>query len=152
MDRYVCVWGLILSLSLPYDNLAQTPANLTIHHSVAAHQLAEDYVGLVKRIMYTSPQYHLPQSQQQPHQVMSRSRAVSILECWNPREIALFEAGIWMHGKEFHKIALMVKTKSTKDVVAFYYIWKKTCHYQEWKAKYTSDDESESGDEEAHDE
>lgn len=109
-----------------------------------ANQLAEDYVGLVHNIMYSQHS----QTQQQPHQVMARSRAVTILECWNPREIALFEAGMYLHGKEFHKVQSLIKSKTTKDVVAFYYIWKKTSHYQTWKTQYTSDDESEEEEEE----
>lgn len=86
----------------------------------------------------------------QPHQVMARasSRPTTILELWNPREVALFEAALYMHGKKFHKVQSLVKTKTTKDIVAFYYIWKKTSHYQQWKQQYTSeDDESESEEE-----
>lgn len=79
--------------------------------------------------------------QQQPHQVMSRVRPTTILEQWNPREIALFEAAMYLHGKEFHKIQTVIRTKTTKDIVAFYYVWKKTSHYSKWKQQYTSDDE-----------
>ena len=75
---------------------------------------------------------------------MARSRPATILELWNPREIALFEAAMYMHGKQFHKVQSLVKTKTTKDIVAFYYIWKKTSHYQQWKQQYTSDNESDS--------
>lgn len=82
-------------------------------------------------------------SAQQPHQVMARTRAVSVIELWNPREIALFEAGMYLHGKQFHKVQSIVQTKTTKDVVAFYYIWKKTRHYQDWKQNYDSDESEE---------
>lgn len=27
----------------------------------------------------------------------------------------------------------VIKTKSTKDVIEFYYVWKMTSHYQQWK-------------------
>lgn len=104
---------------------------------VTAHQLAEDYVHVVHNIMFS-------QNNQQPHEIMAKSRRASILEEWNPREIALFEAAMYLHGKEFHKIQRLVKTKSTKDIVAFYYIWKKTSHYTQWKEQYTSDDDAES--------
>jgi hypothetical protein len=100
-----------------------------------AHQLAEDYVNVVHNIMYDSQQNH-----KQPHQVMAWSRPATILEQWNPREIALFEAAMYLHGKQFHKVQRLVKTKSTKDIVAFYYIWKKTSHYTQWKLQYTSDE------------
>lgn len=30
-------------------------------------------------------------------------------------------------------ISQVVKTKSTKDVIEFYYVWKMTSHYQQWK-------------------
>jgi hypothetical protein len=33
-----------------------------------------------------------------------------------------------------------VKTKTTKEVIEFYYDWKKTSHYKEWKKNYISDD------------
>lgn len=33
-----------------------------------------------------------------------------------------------------------VKTKSTKEVIEFYYDWKKTDHYAEWKKSYVPDD------------
>lgn len=32
-----------------------------------------------------------------------------------------------------------VKTKSIKDVVAFYYSWKKTAGYKSWKQQYIAD-------------
>lgn len=86
----------------------------------------------------------------QPNQVMARTTVTtSILELWNPREIALFEAAIYSHGKQFHKVQLFIKSKSTKQVVAFYYVWKKTQHYQEWKRHYTSSDSSDSEDDPA---
>lgn len=86
---------------------------------------------LVSRIMGTTCS--------QPHFVMARNPATSILELWNPREIALFEAALYLHGKQFHKVQRYIQTKTTKQVVAFYYVWKKTKHYQEWKRHYTSD-------------
>lgn len=91
---------------------------------------------LVSRMMGTT--------HSQPNQVMARTPVTSILELWNPREIALFEAAIHSHGKQFHKVQLFVKSKSTKQVVAFYYVWKKTQRYQEWKRRYTSSDSSDS--------
>ena len=34
-----------------------------------------------------------------------------------------------------------VKTKNTKEVIEFYYIWKKTAHYKVWKKQYIPPDE-----------
>ena len=33
-----------------------------------------------------------------------------------------------------------IKTKSTKEVIEFYYAWKKTNHYKQWKRTYTPDE------------
>ena len=30
----------------------------------------------------------------------------------------------------------VLKTKSTKDVIEFYYVWKMTSHYQQWKKAF----------------
>ena len=80
----------------------------------------------------------------------SAVRRPTVLEQWSPYEIALFEAAIAEYGKEFGRIARDIGThKSTKDVIDFYYIWKKTAHYQQWKKQYTPDyvlDHSEEGD------
>ncbi len=62
---------------------------------------------------------------------------------WTPYEIALFESAICTVGKTFHTIAGVIKTKSTKEVVEFYYIWKESKNYAQWKASYrnTASDE-----------
>ena len=51
----------------------------------------------------------------------------------SPREIALFESGICSFGKDFYNISKLIPTKSTGDCVEFYYLWKKSSHYQQWK-------------------
>jgi len=67
-------------------------------------------------------------------------RRPTVLETWSPYEIALFEAAIAEYGKEFYRIAKEIGgTKTTKDVIEFYYIWKKTSHYQQWKKEYVPD-------------
>jgi hypothetical protein len=33
-----------------------------------------------------------------------------------------------------------IKTKSTKEVIEFYYEWKKSRHYQIWKKNYIPDE------------
>jgi len=56
-------------------------------------------------------------------------------EDWTPREVALFEAGICLHGKDFSAIRHLVSSKELSEVVAFYYrVFKKSAHYRIWKA------------------
>jgi hypothetical protein len=69
-------------------------------------------------------------------------RQRTVWEDWSPRDVALFEAALMQYGKDFSKIAHKhLLNKQTKDVVAFYYIWKKTKHYKEWKRQYQPDDD-----------
>lgn len=75
-------------------------------------------------------------------------RRPTVIEKWSPYEIVTFEAAITLHGKQFHQIQKWVKTKCTKDIVEFYYVWKKTSHYQRWKNQYEEEIESESSDDE----
>lgn len=56
--------------------------------------------------------------------------------------------------QEFHKVSREVEGKTTGDVIEFYYMWKKTHHYKQWKAMWraeqsilhANDDESDEGD------
>ena len=68
--------------------------------------------------------------------ITSPVRREKPLENWNPREIAAFEATICAAGKNFHAIQKQVKTKTTKEIIEFFYLWKKTSHYDEWKKIY----------------
>jgi hypothetical protein len=82
-------------------------------------------------------------------------RRASVIERWSPYEIALFEAALAIHGKDFGKIAKAhIQTKTTKEVIEFYYIWKKTSHYRKWKAQYIPEylDVSDDDDEEVKEE
>lgn len=66
--------------------------------------------------------------------LLSPLRQPNSLDLWSPREIALFELGMCRVGKDFHHIQSLVATKSTQDIVDFYYhCWKKSAHYQIWK-------------------
>eukprot|EP01031_Cornospumella_fuschlensis_P043485 gene43485-53166_t len=67
-------------------------------------------------------------------------RPVNVMERWSPYEIAVFEAAIALYGKNFHTIQTYVKTKTTQEVIAFYYDWKKTSHYAQWKQAYLVDE------------
>ncbi len=50
-----------------------------------------------------------------------------------------FEGAICIHGKLFHKVAKAVETKTCSEVIEFYYVWKKTGHYKQWKTMYKSE-------------
>ncbi len=52
----------------------------------------------------------------------------------------MFEAVIALHGKNFHVIQQYVGTKTVKEVIEFYYDWKKTAHYVLWKKQYYPDE------------
>jgi len=64
------------------------------------------------------------------------ARRRTAFEKWNPYEIALFEGAISLFGKEFHVISKIVGTKTCKECIEFYYLWKKTHHYHAWKKSY----------------
>eukprot|EP00924_Labyrinthula_sp_SR-Ha-C_P013401 snap_masked-scaffold_5-processed-gene-1.24-mRNA-1 protein AED:0.29 eAED:0.29 QI:0/-1/0/1/-1/1/1/0/160 len=56
-----------------------------------------------------------------------------IEDTWSIEEIKLFEGAIYQLGKEFTSISKLIKTKTTKEVIQFYYIWKKSKKYKAWK-------------------
>ena len=109
--------------------------------------MAEDYVDLVANMMYpgtklrpfgfdaTRREYPLEGISALGY-LKSPLRRPSIIEKWSPYEIAMFEAALLHHGKDFHAVSKVVETKSTKEVIDFYYIWKKTSHYKKWKKQY----------------
>mmetsp|Transcript_19781 Transcript_19781/g.36669 ORF Transcript_19781/g.36669 Transcript_19781/m.36669 type:complete len:186 (+) Transcript_19781:98-655(+) len=68
--------------------------------------------------------------------LVSPLRRVNPEDNWSPHEIATFEAAICSYGKRFHSIQRMVKTKTTREVVSFYYVWKKTENYCVWKRSF----------------
>jgi hypothetical protein len=87
-------------------------------------------------------------------------------DSWTPFEIRVFEVAIECYGKEFHRIAeavralhcLMMSTlnenvdvehrpnqigsKTCRDVVAFYYVWKKDSYYQLVKNRWEKRNEA----------
>eukprot|EP00808_Paulinella_micropora_P010279 g16656.t1 len=58
----------------------------------------------------------------------------SVFDSWTTKEIMLFEAGIISLGKDFHAIQKLIPTKTTKELVHFFYFWKQSAHYAMWKA------------------
>lgn len=67
----------------------------------------------------------------------SAVRRPTIIERWSPYEIAVFEAALAEYGKDFLRVRNEIGgTKTTPEVIEFYYIWKKTSHYCRWKQEY----------------
>ena len=46
---------------------------------------------------------------------------------WTESEVDLFYEGLVKHHKNFHKISSDIKSKSTKECIEFYYLWKNVC-------------------------
>ncbi|KAG7354336.1 hypothetical protein IV203_003692 [Nitzschia inconspicua] len=116
------------------------------------HQIADDYVHFVGNVMYPAtkmgPYGFNPEAREYPikaisllHYIKSPLRRPSVMEKWSPYEVAVFEGGLLHYGKEFHRVSRQIGTKSTEDVIDFYYIWKKTGHYKKWKERFVSDDD-----------
>jgi|EP00979_Chaetoceros_neogracilis_P001156 hypothetical protein len=114
-----------------------------------AHRIAEDYINLSAQIMLPGTHlapfgYDAPTGQYPVESISALSiltspmRRPTVVEKWSPYEIAVFEAALSLVGKHFHKVQKFVKTKNTKEVVEFYYVWKKTVHYKVWKKQYIS--------------
>eukprot|EP00980_Cylindrotheca_fusiformis_P018511 scaffold6124_cov122-Cylindrotheca_fusiformis.AAC.30 len=114
------------------------------------HQMAEDYVDAVGKLMYPGTRFrpygYDPPNREYPLEhisvlafLKSPLRRPSIIEKWSPYEVAVFEGAMLHYGKEFHLVSREIKTKSTKEVIDFYYIWKKTEHYKKWKDQFITD-------------
>ena len=129
------------------------------------HQMAEDYISLASSITLPpisklGPYGYTPTIGQYPIEqvtalgyLTSELRRPTVIEKWNPYEISIFEAALALHGKVFHTISKYVKTKNTKEVIEFYYVWKKTSHGKRWKNSYVPEIlESESSDDEEEEE
>jgi len=109
-----------------------------------AQKMAEDYVNLVGDLMYPKVSFgpygydtvkgEIPL--ERPNTLgalMCPVRRRTVMEHWSPFEVACFEGAIMLVGKNFYEIAKMLRSKSTKDCIEFYYVWKMTSHYQQWK-------------------
>jgi len=74
----------------------------------------------------------------------------SVWDQWSSREVALFESALCQYGKNFDTVANCVGSKSTHEVVEFYYVrpplfnsqlrrsqyWKATAHKAAWKRSF----------------
>ena len=116
--------------------------------SRTAHQRAEDYIDFASNFMLfptneLGPYGFDTSKRQYPLETISALgylksplRRPSVVEKWSPYEIAVFEGSMALFGKDFLKIHKQIGSKSTKEVIDFYYIWKKTSHYAVWKKTY----------------
>lgn len=106
------------------------------------HRVTEDYVNFVGDIMYPKTVYaaygYDATKGRFPFErittlgyLLNPMRRPIVVEKWSPFEVAVFEASMTLFGKNFHQVAKMVKTKTTKEVIEFYYFWKKTNHYKQ---------------------
>lgn len=66
----------------------------------------------------------------------SKLRVTNPFEWWSPLEIALFESALQCFGKKFGRVSKVIPSKTTRQVIDFYYTWKKTSHYGRWKETY----------------
>jgi len=139
----------------PYGNLTLSGKD----ERWRAHRIAEDYMDLVGNMMY--PATYLsqfgydPVTGQHPTErtttlglITSSMRKPTVIERWSPYEISIFESTIALYGKDFHTIQKALKTKNTKEIIEFYYIWKKTRHYKIWKRQYVDFNDLDSDDDE----
>jgi len=131
-----------------------------------SHQMAEDYISLASSITLPpisklGPYGYTPTIGQYPIEqvtalgyLTSELRRPTVIEKWNPYEISIFEAALALHGKVFHTISKIVKTKNTKEVIEFYYVWKKTSHGKRWKNSFVPEilESEEDSDEEEEEE
>lgn len=131
------------------------------------NQMTEDYVELASNMMLLPTNHLGPYGYNDNQQgkgengsasyplehisafgyLKSPLRRPTVIEKWSPYEISLFEAGMGHCGKDFFQIHKMIQTKSTKEVIDFYYVWKKTSHYKVWKEGYVPPGEIVSDDE-----
>ena len=105
-------------------------------------QNLDDYLALVGNMYYQSPEVGRSNGtfallrRTTLGMLTSPVREPTVLDMWSPYEIAIFESSICLVGKAFSQIAAAIKTKTTKDVIEFYYVWKKSKNDAVWKATY----------------
>lgn len=84
-----------------------------------------------------APSYHSLPTMSALQYLKCPKRQKRVWENWSPYQISLFEAGMAHYGKHFYAIAKEFEgSKSTKEIIDFYYLWKKTSHYHKWKKTY----------------
>lgn len=70
-----------------------------------------------------------------PLSMSTSSSPFSTVEIWNKNDITDFEIGLNNHNKSFRNIHLYemgCSEKNLKEIIEFYYVWKKTARYSNW--------------------
>ena len=112
--------------------------------------MVEDYTNFVGELMYPKnvfgPYGSVPEEGRcrlsrvnTLGYLTSSLRRPSVLEKWSPYDVAVFESCLTLFGKDFWQVSKILKSKSTMEVIEFYYSWKKTDHYKQWKRGYVPD-------------
>lgn len=57
---------------------------------------------------------------------------------WSLKEVENFEMAMHDSYKDFRKIQEIVKTRSIKEIIEFYYLWKQMPRYRKWKDNHIS--------------
>ncbi|GMH50304.1 hypothetical protein TrLO_g13911 [Triparma laevis f. longispina] len=65
--------------------------------------------------------------------MQTKIRTPLAIEKWSPLELSLFETSMSLYGKQFNLVSKSVKTKTVREVIELYYLWKKSDHYKSWK-------------------
>ena len=113
--------------------------------------MTEDYTNFVGEIMYPKQKFGAfgfdPSSSRFAVErfstlgyLLSPLRRPTVIEKWSPYEVAVFEGSLSLFGKDFWQASKLIKTKNTKEVIEFYYCWKKTDHYKQWKKGFVQDE------------
>merc|ERR1711990_914125 len=121
-----------------------------IHHHWRTSRMVEDYVSVVSDLIVPHVAYGQYGNDPAKNEyrverptllgaMISPARRPLVFEAWSPCEIATFEGALALHGKNFHMLQRFVRTKSTKEIIEFYYVWKMTTHGREWKKKFVPD-------------
>uniref|UniRef100_A0A7S1UJW4 SANT domain-containing protein n=1 Tax=Phaeomonas parva TaxID=124430 RepID=A0A7S1UJW4_9STRA len=146
----------VRSVAGPAKSSLQRPQRRRRKGKSRTVQIMEDYVSFVGRMVYPE----LARSHEgapvgdddgdAPLFVSERITPLGVvtlplrrqlcIERWSPFEVAKFEGSMCIHGKNFHAVQKDVQTKSTKDIIEFYYLWKKTSHYKLWKRSYENEE------------
>ncbi|CAM9110293.1 unnamed protein product, partial [Ectocarpus sp. 6 AP-2014] len=126
------------------------PSNKPKEMRWRTHRMVEDYTNVCGKIMYghvrTGPFGYNSVEGRFPMErpttlgmIKAGMRRPTVIERWSPYDVALFEGAISIHGKVFHKVAEEIEGKTVADVVEFYYMWKKTNHYKQWKSMFRAE-------------
>ncbi|GMH67179.1 hypothetical protein TrRE_jg13328 [Triparma retinervis] len=110
-----------------------------------AHVAADSYIEVCSNIMFPNIQLNpygftngsYPLERPTLLGVLTSSlRRRTVIENWSPLEVSRFEASLSVYGKQFHVASKVIRTKTTREVIEFYYVWKKTGNYRAWKKGY----------------